>query len=140
MSEADYYAPGSYLDPRAPWNEPSVPEKEFEVACSQSLSKITTVVTTDYIPGASGVDYEPDGEGGCCAVSWEEDPDTSNTDWSKEYKSQHLTPLELINKLKSLLLDIDSDALKSNPCYQHKQYYIDECSDWIEDETVVVKE
>ena len=53
----------------APWNEESIPEKEFEVTCSQSLSKTVTVWTDNYIPGASGVDYERDDEGGIYVIN-----------------------------------------------------------------------
>ena len=65
----------------APWNEPDVPEKDFEITCSQSLSRTATVCTNNYIPGASGVDYEPDDEGGYCACGWQDPDDTSDTDW-----------------------------------------------------------
>ena len=87
MRESDYYAPGSYNDPSAPWNEVDVPEKEFDVICSQSLSRTATVWTNNYIPGASGVDYEPDDEGGYCACGWQDDDDTSDTCWGDEYKT-----------------------------------------------------
>jgi hypothetical protein len=123
----------------APWNEPTVPDKEFDVTCSQTLSKTVSVWTDNYVPGASGVDYDSDDEGGCYASPWHDPDDTSDTDWAEEYKREHLTPLDLIKKLRSLLLDIDSDSLKSHPCYQHKQYYISECSDWIDDETEFIE-
>ena len=139
MRESGYYPPGAEFDPSAPYNQEEVPDEDFEITCSQSLSKTVTVTTNNYIPGASGVDYERDDEGGTIAIPYHEDPDTSDTNWADEYREEHLTPLELIKKLRSLLLDIDSDALKSNPCYQHKQYYIDECSNWTEDETEFVE-
>lgn len=135
MRESGYFPVGAEFDPSAPYNELSIPDEEFEITCSQTLSKTVTVTTNNYIPGASGVDYERDDEGGCYAVPYHDDPDTSDTDWADEYKTKHLTPLDLIKKLRSLLMDIDSGALRSNPCYQHKQYYINECSGWIEDET-----
>ena len=65
--------------PGCPWTEEEVPEEDFEITCSQSLSRTATVTTNNYIPGASGVDYEPDDEGGCYASAWHDDPDTSDT-------------------------------------------------------------
>lgn len=135
----DYHYPAGSDNEQAPWNETDIPEKEFEITCSQSLSRTATVWTDNYIPGASGIDYEPDGEGGCCASGWQDPDDTSDTDWSKAYQAKHLTPMELINKFKSLLMDIDSPELRMNPCVQHKQYYIDECSGWTDDETEYIE-
>ena len=76
MSFGDNYPPGAANDPNAPYNEVEVPEADFEVTCSQSLSRTATVTTTDYNPGAYGYDCEPDGEGGYCTFSWHEDDDT----------------------------------------------------------------
>ena len=133
------YYPAGADNEMAPWNDPIIPEKKFEVTCSQSLSKTVTVTTNNYIPGESGVDYERDDEGGTYASPWQDDPDTSDTNWAEEYKKEHLTPLDLIKHLRSLLLDIDSNSLKCHPCYQHKQYYINECSNWIDNETEYIE-
>ena len=132
----------------APWNDPDVPEKEFDVTCSQSLSKTTTVWTNNYIPGASGVDYEPDDEGGYCASGWHDPDNTSNINWDKEYKSDHYTPLELINKFKEYLVkqwDILKDAEEANDAGTNQKkreikHLIEECDGWIEDETEYIEE
>ena len=147
MREADYYAPGSYSDPSAPWNEVDVPEKEFDVICSQSLSRTATVWTNNYIPGASGVDYEPDDEGGCVAVGWQDDDDTSDTCWGDEYKSNgYKTPLELIGLLKEYLekdlRDLQRDMLPNDRSYKATKSrmlkgLIEECECWTEDETEI---
>jgi hypothetical protein len=50
MKESDYYPAGAYSDPNAPYNQVDVPEKDFEVTCSQSLSRTAIVTTNDYIP------------------------------------------------------------------------------------------
>ena len=150
MSEADYYAPGSYRDPSAPWNEVDIPEKEFEVTCSQSLSRTASVWTDNYIPGASGVDYEPDGEGGCCASGWQDPDDTSDTDWAKEYSYEHFTPLQLIEMLK-VKLESDLKNLENTPVdpklpykkqmeVRRLKHLINECDDWTEDETEYIVE
>ena len=114
----------------APWMQEDPQEKSFEVTCSQSLSKTVDVVTNSY---NHIVEHELHNR------IHEEYDDTSDINWAEEYKKEHLTPLDLIRKLRSLLLDIDSDNLKSNPCYQHKQYYISECSDWIDNETEYIE-
>ena len=60
----NYHYPLGADTPDAPWNQEEVPDEDFEITCSQSLSKTVTVTTNNYIPGASGVDYERDDEGG----------------------------------------------------------------------------
>jgi hypothetical protein len=126
--------------PGAPWNDPDVPEKEFDVTCSQTLSKTVTVTTNDYIPGACGVDYEPDDEGGCCAVGWHDPDDTSDTNWANEYHANdYHTPLQLIQLLKQVLEnDLANGIVFKSPRFT--QDLINECNDWQEDETEYVEE
>lgn len=129
----------------APWNEPYVPEKEFEITCSQSLSRTAEVWTNNYIPGASGCDVEPDGEGGYCACGWHDGDDTSETDWKREYKDcGYKTPLELICMLKEYLekdlREIQKDMLPNDRSFKATQIrmlkgLIEECDCWTEDET-----
>jgi hypothetical protein len=152
----NYNYPAGADGPDAPWNEPSVPEKEFEVTCCQTLSRTAIVVTDNYIPGASGCDYESDDEGGCVAVGWQEDDDTSDTNWSKEYEENNLhTPLQLIQMLKGYvekeaeqyLKDHKDDHLSGKvlPAEKHWQYralldLIEECDGWQDDETEFIEE
>jgi hypothetical protein len=147
MSEADYYPAGAYRDPNAPYNQVDVPEKEFDVTCSQSLSRTATVWTNNYIPGASGVDYEDDGEGGSCACGWHDPDDISDTNWSEEYaECGYMTPLQLIQTLREYvekdLENVDNIAKKTN---QNKaflerkfKHLIEECDCWTDDETEIV--
>ena len=152
MSEKDYYPAGAYNDPDAPWNQEDVPEKEFEITCSQSLSRTATVWTDNYIPGASGCDYEPDGEGGYCACGYHDPDDTSDTNWSEEYSENgHYTPLELIEKYKEELsealkkLEEYGKSLHSKKPYwwiqrkRNLEHLIEECEGWIEDETEYIE-
>lgn len=143
MSFGDNYPPGAANDPNAPYNEVEVPEKDFEVTCSQSLSKAVTVTTNDYIPGASGVDYEPDDEGGCCACGWQDDDDLSNTNWRTAYEENgHKTPLQLIGMLKEYLKkdlsNVDNIAKETNQnvafLKRKFEHLIEECEDWVEDD------
>ena len=142
------YYPGSLTDfsEGAPWSEPEVPEKDFDITCCQTLSKTTVVTTSNYIPGASGCDYESDGEGGYSTVGWQDPDDTSDTSWSEEYKlNNHYTPLQLIGMLKGRL-EKELETLENTPVDEQDHYskvfkvknlkhLIEECDDWCEDET-----
>lgn len=140
MSEADYYPAGAYNDTNAPYNQEDVPEKEFEITCSQTLSRTVTVTTNNYVPGASGVDYEPDGEGGYDACGWQDPDDTSDTDWANEYHdNDYHTPLQLIQLLKQVLEnDLQHGIVFKSPRFT--QDLINECEGWTEDETEFVEE
>lgn len=137
MNEADYYAPGSYNDPSAPWNEAEIPEKEFDVTCSQSLSRTATVWTNNYIPCAE--DVWDDGVG-----HHDEWADTSDTNWADEYSEcGYMTPLELIDMLREYLekdlREIQKDMLPNDRSFKATQVrrlkgLIEECECWTEDE------
>lgn len=135
MNEADYYAPGSYRDPSAPWNEPVIPEKDFDLTISQSLSKDVTVCTNNYRS-------EYDEEDGNSYIN------TDDTNWNKVYKEGHLTPLQLIHKFKEFLgvemkYTEEELAKKHSPIRRMKRsflkYLISECEGWIDNETVIVE-
>lgn len=142
------YPPGAEYDPNAPWNEVDVPEQDFEVTCSQTLSKTVTITTNNYIPGASGVDYEPNDEGGYDAVGWHDEDDTSDTDWSKEYEYDHFTPLQLIQMLREYVAnDLDRVDIIAKETNQSKvflerklKHLIEECDCWNNDETEYIQE
>ena len=145
----NYNYPAGADTPDAPWNQEDVPERDFEVTCSQTLSRTVTVTTNNYVPGASGVDYEPDGEGGYDACGYQDPADTSDTNWADEYHgNDHYTPLELINKFKEHLMKqwgILKGAEEANDAktkYKKReiQHLIEECSNWTEDETEFVEE
>lgn len=147
----DNYPPGAANDPNAPWNEPEVPEKDFDVTCSQCLSRTATVWTNNYIPGASGVDYEDDGEGGSCACGWHDPDDTSDTNWTEEYKAcGYYTPFQLIGMLKMRvekeLKDLENTPIDTKRPYaktaevRRLKHLIEECDCWTEDETEYIVE
>lgn len=139
----NYDYPASADNPQAPWNEPIIPDREFEVCISQSLSKNLKVVTNDY---ACERIVEP--WNGIC----EENINTSDTNWNDVYKEQrHYTPLELINAFKDILvLDLEQakeDAKNSNSIVaglaqrqmKRLEHLISECSNWTNDETEIVE-
>lgn len=135
MRESGYYPPGAEFDPSAPWNQHEPDEKEFEVTCSQTLSKTVTVSTTNY---EEGVDEEWDKEeGGVYKSYW---CDTSNIDWAEEYaENDYHTPLQLINLFKRFLEDMvnGTETTPKHPWFLKR--LIEECDDWCDDETEFIK-
>ena len=140
MSDADYYPAGAYRDPSAPYNQVDAPDKEFDVTCCQTLSKTVTVTTNNYIPGASGVDYESDDEGGYCAVGWQDPDDTSDTNWADEYHdNDYHTPLQLIELFKQHL-ENDLNRMGDVKNERWIKHLIEECENWTEDEVEFLEE
>lgn len=114
MKESDCYAPGSYNDPNAPWNEVEIPEREFKIGVEFQLSKKTTVESNDYY-----IEEDPDGSY----------IDTDNISWRDEYVSQHHTPLELIELFKKKMeeeLETTTDRRKELELRE----LIEECNGW----------
>ena len=75
--------------PNTPWNEPSIPDHDFDVTVSVTLSKSTIVTTNAYMPDVD----EEDG-----SVFY----DTGDVDWDEEYGEQHLDIPELLEALQGL--------------------------------------
>lgn len=139
MIESGYYPTGAEFDPSAPYNQSDPEDMDFEITCSQSLSRTVTVTTNNYAPGASGVDFEPDGEGGYYKTPWHDDPDTSDTNWADEYHdNDHYTPIQLIALLKDY---IEKDLMYGDSKYpeSHLKHLLQECEGWTEDETEYIK-
>ena len=143
MQESGYYPAGAEHDPQAPWNEPLIPDREFEVCISQSLSKNLKVVTNNYVQET-------------CVESWngicKDNINTSDTNWNDVYKEQgHLTPLELIQCFKDLLVlnleEAKKDAVSDNAelaglagrQIKRFEHLISECENWTNDETEIVE-
>ena len=129
MIESGYYPPGAEFNSRAPWNEREVPERQFHVCISQTLSKSTRVTTNDYVPE---VDQDDDGYYVCS--------DTSDTDWKEAYKNEHLTPLQLIGEFKGFLTKHLPDPIINVREFLRFKHLISECESWTEDETEVIED
>ena len=99
-------------------------EKEFEVTCSQSLSKSTKVYTEEY-----KLEYDP--EYGSNVI------DTSDTDWEYVYCEDHHTPLQLISLFQRYLEEMlqPTGVVSRYPSYI--KHLIAECEGWIEAETTI---
>lgn len=118
----------------SPMTETEPEEREFNIMCSQTLSKTNVVFTNNYIPV---VEEEYDDMGG-----WHQEyPDTSDTNWSDEYAdNDHYTPLQLIELFKKHLEDELSSGELSQSKVNNYKYIIEECNNWSEDETTFVEE
>lgn len=83
MIESGYYPTGTEHNPRAPWNEKDIPEKELEVCVSVTLSKTVKIKVSDYTIIDSGKDE--DGE-------YFEDVDYSDCDLKGAVEEQIILP------------------------------------------------
>lgn len=138
----NYNYPAGSDTPDAPWNQPEVPEKEFDVTCTLCMSKTVSCYTKDYIPGAEGVDYEPDDEGGYYSCAWHDPDDTSDTNWSEVFKDNHKTIPELLEEFKQYLqkdlknIDAVAEIRKHDKAFLKRKLerLIEECDGWSIDE------
>lgn len=135
MRESGYYPPGAEFDPNAPYNQVENSEREFEVTISQTLSKPTTVFTTDY-----NLEVDIDEEGSYA------DYDTSDTDWKAAYENEHLTIEQLLGVLENMcvleksILEAKVDQnIETKNRIRKLEYYISECKDWCVDEFEIVE-
>jgi hypothetical protein len=130
----NYNYPAGADNEMAPWNEPIVPDMDFDVTCSQSLSKTAEVITNDYLPGSTEVDYEREPDGSYSSTTYAGVPDTSDTDWEEAYHdNDHYTPLQLIELFKRFL----DDKITGKNTVPNSTSYLKrikaECEGWFED-------
>nr|DAP38017.1 MAG TPA: hypothetical protein [Crassvirales sp.] len=127
MSSLGGYPIGAEHDSSAPYNQKDTSVKEFDVVISQTLSKSTTVYTNDYKD-----EVDEDEEGKRLVTN------TSDTNWLEAYKENHLTLPNLLKNVREIL----KDNLRKSKWDEKKnlKFYIDELSNWVEDEIEVVKD
>lgn len=134
FSSNSNYPPGvnDYTED-APWNQYDQDEIECDAEYSVILRKKTFITTTDYIK-EKWDECESDEEGNLVRYGGEE-IHYDNVEWLKEYKKDHLTPLQLIARLKSELqrmLEQEPQAVGAkNGTWE---YLIQECEDWEDEE------
>lgn len=136
MIESGYYPPGAEFDPNAPYNQVDPPEHEFGITISQTLSKSTSVCTTDY-------NYECDADEDGVYTNY----NTEDTNWDAAYKDEHLTIEQLLDVLKNMCVleksvleaKLEKDIATKNRI-RKLDYYISECDGWCVDETEVIEE
>lgn len=121
MKESGNFPIGAENNPLAPYNEPLVPDLDFDLTVSQSLSKNVTICTDRY-----NVD------------------DLNETEWSEIYSEEHYTPLQLIQMYKEKLKEqLESwegmeDLFVGKKQIQRIEHLIEECKGWTDDETEYV--
>jgi hypothetical protein len=127
----DNLPPGAANDPDAPFNEVIVPDMEFDVTISISLSKTVQCMTNKYTPV---VIDEPHNR------IHEEYPDTSDTPWSEVYSDDHKTIMELLEELKKYVQkDLDNlinDDTKMDKAFHRRrlEWLMEECDGWVVNE------
>jgi len=130
IKRMDNYPPGSDTAD-APWNEVEVPDMEFDVTISMSLSKTVKCSTNKYNPV---VIDEPHNR------LHEEYPDTSDTPWSEVYGDNHKTIPELLEELKKYiqkdLNNLANDETKMDKAFHRRrlEFLMKECDNWVVDE------
>ena len=122
----NYHYPAGADNERAPWNEPVIPENEFDVLVSQTLSRDASIYTDDYCP-------EFDEETGRTYTNTEE------TDWKKAYCDTAMTPLEIIkaaDKIAKALLEQGQTRVGG----VYLKGLVKDCGGWCEDELEIMEE
>lgn len=114
----NYNYPAGADTPDAPWNQPVIPEKDFDVEVTITLFKHETVTTDDYTP-------EFDDEDGRTYSN------TENTDWGKAYKdSGCFTIPELLNELKTYVEADMQTCLPNSRRGAHLKLLLEACDGW----------
>ena len=114
----DNYPPGAAHDPNAPYNEPLIPEREFDVEVTITMSKVVTITTDNYVP-------EYDDEDGHTYAN------TENTEWDKEFEnSGHFTIADLIEELKGYVVEDMKTCATNTIKVSHLKRLLLACEDW----------
>ena len=114
----DNYPPGAAHDPNAPYNEPLIPERDFDVEVTITMSKVVTITTDNYVP-------EYDDEDGHTYAN------TENTEWDKEFEnSGHFTIADLIEELKGYVVEDMKTCARNTREVSHLKRLLLACEDW----------
>lgn len=118
MSERDYYPAGAYNDPNAPYNEPVIPERDFDVDVEFTMQKTVTVTTNEYQP-------EYDEEDGNTYAN------TDDTNWEDAYdESGYYTIPELLQELENYVRQ-DLERYKGNKTKERQlNALLESCQGW----------
>lgn len=124
--------------PNAPWNQSDPEPIEIEVTISQSLSRSTKIKVTDYIVN-EWEDVDSDDEGGFHKIGGVE-YDFSDSDFKEAYEIQEYTIPELLEYLKSYLINDIAQCSEESNKKKLLQCILKGCEGWNVDETEVIKE
>lgn len=125
MSYNESLSPNSNYPPmsqsewdNAPFNEPIIPERDFDIDVEFVMSKTVTVTTNDYAP-------EYDDEDG------RENANTENTDWEQAYdNSGHLTIAEMLQELESYVKDDMTKTAPNSGKGRYLKRVLESCQGW----------
>lgn len=138
MTENGYYPQGAEHDPNAPYNQVKHEKVEVEVVISQTLSRSTKILITDYI-AKEYENIESDDEGGFYRTK-EIEYDFSDSDLKGAYEEQEYTIPELLDYLKTYLIADIANCNKDSSKKQKLQHILNCCEGWKVDETEIIKE
>ena len=138
MTESGYYPQGAEHNSNAPYNQVEHEKVEVEVVISQTLSRSTKILITDYI-AREYENIEPDDEGGFYRTK-EIEYDFSDSDLKGAYEEQEYTIPELLNYLKTYLIADIANCNKDSSKKQKLQHILNCCEGWKVDETEIIKE
>ena len=114
----DNYPPGAAHDPSAPYNQPVIPERDFDVEVTITMSKVVTITTDNYVP-------EYDDEDGHTYAN------TENTEWDKEFEnSGHFTIADLLEELKGYVVEDMKTCAPNTGKGAHLQRLLLACENW----------
>lgn len=127
MMESGGYPPGAEFDPRAPYNQVDLPEKEIEVTISVTLSKTVKVMVNDY-------EVEEDADEGGRYLSY----DFSGCNLNKAVEDQVVLPQNLAEFTERMF---NHDLkLKAAGMPRYLKEAIEDCKGWTVDEMEVIEE
>ena len=137
MTENGYYPLGAEHNPNAPYNQVKHEKVEVEVVISQTLSRSTKILITDYI-AREYENIEPDDESGFYRTR-EIEYDFSDSDLKGAYEEQEYTIPELLDYLKAYLITDINECSKESGKRKKLQHILNCCEGWEVDETEVVE-
>ena len=138
MTENGYYPQGAEHDPNAPYNQVEHEKVEVEVVISQTLSRSTKILITDYI-AREYENIESDDEGGFYRTR-EIEYDFSDSDLKGAYEEQEYTIPELLDYLKAYLITDIAECDKESGKKEKLQHILECCEGWEVDETEVIED
>ena len=125
--------------PDAPWNQSDPEPIEVEVTISQSLSRSTTIEVHDYTI-KEWEDTEYIKEEGISRTRKGIDYDFSDSDLKEAYEIQEYTIPELLEYLKSYLINDIAQCVEGSSRKKLLQCILKGCEGWNVDETEVIQE
>lgn len=134
------YPPGAEFDPNAPYNQYEPDSVNVDVCISTTLSKSTTISTSDY-EVEEWEDCETDVDGSCIKTGGTV-YDFSHSDLNNAYKDTEFTIPQLLDILKKYIIeDLENNGASSYTRRKQRLLCIlKSCEGWKEDELEVIEE